>query len=340
MGESDKGLRMLEIPVDIPPPPLSPWMRLAILHSVIDAKSKCEVHDEKDGVMLRSWRKPDKGALLLDSFMLHLQVEGRSWFWMEALNGSIDVETGDLIFLPPGLVYNWNCTTETHLAVHFDLHAKPELPANYDIHFVKADPRHHVVTRMPVFLLRYTGDTPDRQMRIPLVTRLKSPDIWRQRLELLVWLFETQSDNSLEASLTIGETIQWALCSLHRTNSENNDSFKCIDAEINALIVQMKDPRTRLQLKNLNLDELARRTCKGLTAFREAFKRATGETPRRYLVRQEMEYAAYLLVSTDAAIKQVARSAGYEDSFHFTRLFHQIMGVSPSEYRARSRRTP
>jgi len=52
-----------------------------------------------------------------------------------------------------------------------------------------------------------------------------------------------------------------------------------------------------------------------------------------------IEYAKYLLSSTDMAVSAVSLSCGYDSDVHFMRLFKKSTGVTPTEYRRKSRAT-
>lgn len=334
-----KSEKIRELSIEIQPPPFSPWMTLAILHVVRAVESDKDTRIETVGTQTQHWAKPHTAVKYLDGFAFQLQIEGTSQIWVKELGVSIEVRPGDLVFVPPGVVHSWDYSTETHLAVHFDLHARQEKRPFFDIHPVRAKPRHHPYSGNPVFLLSSAGNSLNHPLRIPMVTHLKSPEVWRERLELLVRLFETQRDYSLEALLVITETISWGLAALHRRDSSVTEINAHIDPSIDAIIGEMKDPRTRLELKRMTVGQMARRTGNGLTLFKQAFKAATGETPHRYIVRQEMEYGAYLLIESSDTIKQVARAIGYDDPYHFSRRFRQTMGLSPSDYRKQRRIT-
>jgi AraC-like DNA-binding protein len=46
-----------------------------------------------------------------------------------------------------------------------------------------------------------------------------------------------------------------------------------------------------------------------------------------------VEQAAGVLERSDKPLAQIAESFGYSSAFHFSRVFKQIYGVPPSEYR-------
>ena len=66
------------------------------------------------------------------------------------------------------------------------------------------------------------------------------------------------------------------------------------------------------------------------------FKGVMGMSIQDYLVDRRIRQACVLLKNTDLPVRVVARSVSYQDALHFSRLFHQKKGISPSEYRARN----
>ena len=72
-------------------------------------------------------------------------------------------------------------------------------------------------------------------------------------------------------------------------------------------------------------------------AAREAFRRATGSNPRVALEERRIEQAALALLETDRRVWEIARAAGYDDPYHFSRVFKRVVGFSPRAYRQRAR---
>jgi transcriptional regulator of acetoin/glycerol metabolism/AraC-like DNA-binding protein len=73
----------------------------------------------------------------------------------------------------------------------------------------------------------------------------------------------------------------------------------------------------------------------GLSVFHFAreFKRATGETPHGYILKQRVARAERLLRLTDLSVSAVALAAGFSDPSHLTRRFREIVGVTPRVFR-------
>lgn len=63
------------------------------------------------------------------------------------------------------------------------------------------------------------------------------------------------------------------------------------------------------------------------------FKEKLHQSPQEYLSSFRIEKARVLLVSTSDSVKDIAKQVGYQDAFAFSKAFHRITGMSPSEYR-------
>lgn len=67
--------------------------------------------------------------------------------------------------------------------------------------------------------------------------------------------------------------------------------------------------------------------------FAETMRRISGITPQSYLQEKIIERAKSLLADERLTVNEVARLLGFTYSNHFARMFHQKMGMSPSEFR-------
>jgi AraC-like DNA-binding protein len=318
MSKPVTSIKELEIPIELPPPPFSPWLRLG----VIDAGE----------------RLPCTDVRFIESFTFTLQLECSSWMWLEALGGCLDVEPGDLIFLPPNFVHSWRYDgSERHVSAHFDLHANPDLEPFYDIHVLRTHVRYRPASRNPIFRLCCLGGSLHGALRIPMITRVRNPEEWRERLETLVRIHQNRDQLSLEAQFVIEETVMWGLTTLHRENTAVAVFDAHVDPVVSTALNDIKDPSIRKDMQRLTVQQIAERYGKSLSAFSRAFRKATGTSMHQYLVERQMEQAAHLLVAGNDKIGDIARAIGFDDQYHFSRLFHKVMGVPPSEYRARAR---
>jgi len=67
------------------------------------------------------------------------------------------------------------------------------------------------------------------------------------------------------------------------------------------------------------------------------FRKETGSSMIDYLIGIRIEKAKKLLQKTDITIQQTATSVGYDDVSYFTRIFKKVTGVSPKQFKDRSR---
>lgn len=71
--------------------------------------------------------------------------------------------------------------------------------------------------------------------------------------------------------------------------------------------------------------------------LRRLFRRATGQSPSRFVQRYRIGVARRLLQETDLPVSAVARRSGFADAFYFSRVFTAAEGTPPSRYRATAR---
>ena len=63
------------------------------------------------------------------------------------------------------------------------------------------------------------------------------------------------------------------------------------------------------------------------------FQRYAGCSPKSYIQSYVMNQARYLLANTTKSIGEIAEEIGFSNSFHFSKVFKETFGLSPSAYR-------
>jgi len=63
------------------------------------------------------------------------------------------------------------------------------------------------------------------------------------------------------------------------------------------------------------------------------FKQLMHVTPYQYLLEFRIHKAKYFLDTTDLSISQIGSEVGFNDAWHFMRIFKKITGATPSEWR-------
>lgn len=88
--------------------------------------------------------------------------------------------------------------------------------------------------------------------------------------------------------------------------------------------------------RHLCVAELAQRCHLSTSYFAAQFKEYFGVSPKEFLIELRINTAKqHLRRGHLPNISEVAASVGYDDAYHFSKLFHRRTGVSPSEYRHR-----
>jgi len=66
---------------------------------------------------------------------------------------------------------------------------------------------------------------------------------------------------------------------------------------------------------------------------RQIFRQVSGGTPTQYLRELRISQAKHLLRLSDLPIAEVAGRSGFSDQFYFSRVFRQVVGLSPRRFR-------
>jgi AraC-like DNA-binding protein len=73
--------------------------------------------------------------------------------------------------------------------------------------------------------------------------------------------------------------------------------------------------------------------------LRTVFVQSTGRTPLQYLTELRVNEARHLLLSGRFSVKEVGLRVGIADPYYFSRVFHKITGIRPSDFSRRAGRS-
>ena len=86
---------------------------------------------------------------------------------------------------------------------------------------------------------------------------------------------------------------------------------------------------------DLSLEEMAESVELSRAHFSQMFRKSTGQSPHQYVLRHRVEHAKEILRTGDLRVLDVAVTCGFKTQQHFARVFRQMCGISPTEYRER-----
>ena len=84
---------------------------------------------------------------------------------------------------------------------------------------------------------------------------------------------------------------------------------------------------------NLDLQSLAAETGYSRSHFLRLFRAATGCAPHHYLLQLRLKRAQELMRQERASLIDIAAACGFSSHAHMSRLFRQMIGLTPTDYR-------
>lgn len=89
----------------------------------------------------------------------------------------------------------------------------------------------------------------------------------------------------------------------------------------------------------ISLEQIAHNMYLSPVYISKIFKEETGESPINYLIKIRLEKAKEILLGEEGgSIKSIANMVGYDDVYHFSKLFKKYYGISPLYYKKRAMR--
>ncbi|GIX31028.1 MAG: MmsAB operon regulatory protein [Porticoccaceae bacterium] len=223
---------------------------------------------------------------------------------LEAEGRQLPVGPGDLVVLPPGVGHCYRAAAEDPWSIYW-------------CHFSGERARDYLALIAP----------PDRASVVPIGLDPTLRSQFQALLEASCQGFDLLG--MLHAANMLKPLLTGLAVSLERARSHRRRDFDL--RAVQAFMLQNLD-------KRLDLETLARQAGLSRYHFARRYREAAGQPPIRHLIRMRMEYARYLLETSDSTLAEVAAKVGLDDPLYFSRQFKQVFGVSPAGYRSSHRR--
>ena len=143
------------------------------------------------------------------------------------------------------------------------------------------------------------------------------------------YLLKPVNDEELKSVLQKIE--KYLLASQEELETNKNTSFQKPE-KIAELVVEYIH---RHYMDLLELGEIAGKFNFSVSYLTKIFTKLTGKTPSKYIRDYRISMSKQLLRNPNLSISAVGKKVGYPDQFHFSKIFKQATGLSPSDYRNR-----
>jgi LacI family transcriptional regulator len=116
----------------------------------------------------------------------------------------------------------------------------------------------------------------------------------------------------------------------------SSDVLALADAEVAAAVRFIRDRGGR----EINVEDLLSRTQLSRRSLEMRFRKALGRSPYQEIRRVQLERAKLLLSRTDRPVREIADACGFKEARQLSMAFHDQIGLTPRQYRRKSRRSP
>lgn len=133
---------------------------------------------------------------------------------------------------------------------------------------------------------------------------------------------------------------RWTVMFLQRPGGQSQFSHRlALPSGVASPVRQIVDAIVADPAADHRLAELAKRAAMSERHLRRIFAEQTETTPAAFVERVRVEAASELLESTTSAVETISTACGFGSPETMRRAFLRVLGVGPSDYRARFRST-
>jgi AraC family transcriptional regulator len=206
------------------------------------------------------------------------------------------------------------------------------LPAGYDDVCVQQNPTSSLMIELsPLLLHGAAEDLGLSPARAQLELRHQLRD---KQLELIALALEVESAAGYPSGQLYSESLGLALSArlLGVTPSAERSSLRGLSTARRTLLLDFIEAHLD---QPLSLQRLARVSDTSASHLKTLFKRSMGVSVHAYVVQRRVARARQLLLTGELPSSQVALESGFAHQSHMARCLRRLLGVTPSELRAR-----
>ncbi len=223
----------------------------------------------------------------------------------------------DLLFIPPFTPHQFisnGLEDGAHIAVHFDF--APGIP-----------PRDGVAERQEPYQVRLT-----QALQMP--AHLSLPPGHRIGAELTALLRERASSDPLASAAASMHLTAVIIAVLRAGHSAGKQAQAAPWAAQHQAKVGLATAYVQAHFgRPIRSGDLADASGLSVSRLNAVFRQITGCSPMEYVQRTRVEEARRLLADVQLSIKEIAARTGFDDAYHFSKVFRRIDGLSPLHHR-------
>lgn len=222
----------------------------------------------------------------------------------------VDVEAGDLLIFNPGVKHQairdvGSSWPTTEFVVGFSGIQLPGYPNDY------------IPMKKEKYKLHAMGDLKSKILRICTLLDLENRAV-------------LEGQNIMQKALLV-QMIVLVLREQCESNTTGNP-YESKSLNKSYMVGRIIDYFEEHYCEKISLEHIAENMYLSPFYISKIFKSETGDTPIRYLINIRLEKAKQLLEDGHRrSIQEIAAMVGYDDAYHFSKLFKKRYGITPSE---------
>lgn len=235
--------------------------------------------------------------------------------------GRLTLEPGNLYLIPSFTICNLNC--DDYLSQYF-IQFFEESPDGISLFSNNRSVMKLPAEEIDIALIkRLLQSNPGRG-----INRSENPEVYEKEVYYKEYL---SLNNRMKPHLAFENqgTLILLISKFLKLTNLKADETKSISSKI-------LDTMSYVQLnlsKNITVSELAKRVNQNQDYFSKQFLNHTGQRPLNYIHEKKIERAQYLITTTTKSFLEIALNTGFSNLPHFSKIFKQIVKVTPGEYR-------
>ncbi len=158
------------------------------------------------------------------------------------------------------------------------------------------------------------------------------PDNTEELNWLLKKLFQEFINKLSMSELMTDYYINQLLISLHR--GQLREAFPSEQRQnIYPELLSLRQLMLQSCVDSWDVDKMCKILNIGKSQLYKYYELFFNSTPKRELIQARLQKAKYLLYNDTLTIKQAAYASGFNNIYHFNRIFKEVCGCTPGEYR-------